>query len=186
MENTKLSKEELWPEKLPNSFINRAKETVRYLVDEPLLGRIADCGEDNPMKYYIQKSFGLTIDSLDWDFNKEHNLTGLKRYDVIFCFEVLEHVMNPLLFLNKLKEILKEDGTIYLSTPYQRPQCLKAIHHYHEIPDDRILWLFESAGLEVISKTKITIAGNWYDHIKGIRPFLRYFQKTRMYKLKYK
>ena len=95
----------------------------------------------------------------------------------------MEHLFNPLLFLEQLKKLLKKDGVIYLSTPYQYPQILKAIHHYHEIPTDRLMWLFDAAGLKVIEKDKLTIAGNWYNHIYGIRPFLWYFQKTRIYTL---
>jgi SAM-dependent methyltransferase len=104
-------------------------------------------------------------------------------YDTILCFEVLEHLFNPLLFLEQLKKLLKKDGVIYLSTPYQCPQILKAIHHYHEIPTDRLMWLFDAANLKIIESGKLTIAGNWYNHISGLRPFMRYFQKTRIYKI---
>ena len=99
------------------------------------------------------------------------------------CFEVLEHVMNPLLFLEQLKKLLKKYGIIYMSTPYQFHQILKAIHHYHEIPTDRLIWLFNAANLKIVESGKLTIAGNWYNHINGIRPIMRYFQKTRIYKI---
>lgn len=180
--NTRLDKSELWPEKLPNSFLNRVRETINYLKEENLSGRIADCGEDNPMKEFIQMRLKIDIDSIVWDFNYPSKIR--KKYDIIFCFEVLEHIMNPLLFLNELKTILMKEGTIYLSTPYQIPTILKAKHHYHEIPSDRLMWLFYEARLNVCDVKKITIAGNWYNHLTGIRPIFRYFQKTRLYKLK--
>lgn len=184
--NTYLSEEELWPEKMPQSFINRVKETIQYLKTQDLDQlSIADCGEYNPMARQIENMLGRKISSINWNFNYMHIKDKWDgSYDVILCFEVLEHLFNPLTFLMNITRYLNKGGTIYLSTPYQRPQILKAIHHYHEIPTDRLMWLFEAAGLRVIECKKITIAGNWYNHIYGIRPILRYFQKTRLYKLK--
>jgi len=175
---TKLDESELWSNKLTNSLKNRIEETIDFI--KPY-GEIADCGENNPMKEAIEKHFNCIIDSIDWNFNENTSIS--KKYDTILCFEVIEHVMNPLLFLEQLKKLLKKDGIIYLSTPYQFPQILKAIHHYHEIPTDRLMWLFSAAKLKIIESGKLTIAGNWYNHINGIRPFLRYFQKTRIYKI---
>jgi len=178
---TKLSQIELFPKKLKNPLLLRAKKTIQ-LVLYSLYGNIADIGETNPLKQMFEGELGVPIGSLDWDFNKTYY--GLeKKYDNILCFEVLEHVMNPLLFLKQLKRLLKENGSIYLSTPYQFPQIIKVIHHYHEIPTDRLIWLFNEAGLKYKLVGKITIAGKWYEHIHGIRPILRYFQKTRLYRL---
>jgi SAM-dependent methyltransferase len=181
---TRLDTNELWPDKLPNSFLNRAKETIRFI--NPV-GKIADCGEDNPLKHMIQDYFELEITSLDWNFNEPLRVAkNVVKYDTILALEVLEHLFNPLVFLNSLKRLLTDDGTIYLSTPCQWPQIIKAIHHYHEIPTDRLMWLFDEAELKIIRKGKTTIAGSWYNHIYGIRPILRYFQKTRIYQLQKK
>lgn len=181
---TRLDHCELWPEVWPNNLLNRIGDTLDYLETQNISGRVADCGEDNPMKQAIVAYFDIDIHSLDWDFNWEypHNYVG--HYDVIFCFEVLEHLFNPLLFLRELRGLLSEGGVIYLSTPRQWPQYLSAVHHYHEIPTDRLMWLFDAAGLTVDEVTKVTIAGNWYDHLHGVRPMLRYFQKTRLFKLR--
>ncbi len=180
---TRLEHGELWPGKLPNSFLNRASGTARYLATQNLRGlKTADCGEDNPLKNILREKLGISIETINWDFNYKCPLTG--RYDAILCFEVLEHLFNPLLFLESLKGLLNEGGVIYLSTPYHRPQLLKTPRHYHEIPSDRILWLFEAAGLEAEEMVKIGSGGRWYNHLGGIRPVMRYFQKTRLYKLR--
>jgi SAM-dependent methyltransferase len=176
---TILEPDELWPDTLPNSFLNRAKETIKFI--QPT-GKIADCGEDNPLKRMIEYYHVVSITSIDWNFNEPLNIAD--RYDTILAFEVLEHIFNPLVFLNSIKRLLSNNGSIYLSTPYQLPQIIKAIHHYHEIPTDRLMWLFDEARLKIVRSGKITIAGNWYEHIHGIRPILRYFQKTRIYELK--
>lgn len=179
---TKLDKSELWPDKLPNSFLNRARGTIDFI--NPI-GKICDCGEDNPLKHIIENYYSVNITSLDWNFNETLYIAdNIKKYDTILAFEVLEHLFNPLVFLNSIKKLLADAGKIYLSTPYQMPQIIKAIHHYHEIPTDRLMWLFDEAKLKIVKSDKITIAGNWYEHIHGIRPMLRYFQKTRIYELK--
>ena len=179
---TRLETDELWISK--PALDNRAKETLAYLQTQNLKGkRLADCGEYNPMARRIENLLDREIETLDWDFDRNFG-TQYGKYDVIFCFEVLEHLFNPLFFLQVLKYHLESGGIIYLSTPRQWPQCIKAIHHYHEIPTDRLMWLFDAAGLQVEEMVKITIAGNWYNHLYGIRPILRYFQKTRLYKLR--
>lgn len=174
----RLSTDDLWPEKLPSSFLNRVSDTIDFIKPE---GGVADCGEDNPMKHYIESYFNITIDSLNWDFN--HGQIRSVQYDTILCFEVLEHLMNPLLFLKEISDMLLPGGKIYLSTPYLWPQILKGGHHYHEIPTDRLMWLFEEAGLKVVRSGRVSIAGSLIYHLKGIRPLLRYFQYSRIYEL---
>ncbi len=182
MNPTKLTKEELFSKKLASNVLNRAKQTIDF-IDE-IKRPVCDCGENNPLKQMIEKEKRTKIVSLSFDFDRV-NFPAYK-WNTILCFEVLEHLYNPLFFLENLKNSLHKGGIIYLSTPYQFPQFLKARHHYHEIPTDRLMWLFDEAGLRIIKKDKITIAGNWYNHIRGFRPFLRYFQKTRIYKLEIK
>lgn len=174
MTPTRLTKSELFPDKLPNSFLNRMAQTVKFL--DYWQFPACDCGEDNPAKALIDPN----IESIEIDFDREA-FPG--KWNTVFCLEVLEHLYNPLFFLESVKKSLLPGGVIFLSTPYQWPQMLKAIHHYHEIPDDRLNWLFDEAGLRILRKGKITIAGNWYDHFTGVRPFMRYFQHTRIFKL---
>lgn len=174
MKPTYLKKEDLYPKKFPNSFLNRVKETKEFLDDIEFPA--CDCGENNPMKEMINPN----ITSINVDFDRD-KFPG--QWKTITCFEVLEHLYNPLFFLENLKKALLPGGYIYLSTPYQFPQFLKAVHHFHEIPTDRLMWLFNEAGLKIVKEGKVTIAGNWYNHIRGFRPLLRYFQKTRIYKL---
>jgi len=96
---------------------------------------------------------------------------------------VLEHLFNPLFCLEQMKKALHSTGVIYLSTPY-RNHLIWGNRHFHEIDDKRIRWLFAAAGLEIIKQAKIAIRFQWYWHLSGIRPLLRLFQKTRIYKLK--
>jgi len=174
----RMSTDELWDVE-KNCFRNRYRETIAFINPK---GRVADCGEPNALKCEIVKHFGMAIDSIEWDFNYPHREEN--KYDTILCFEILEHLFNPLTFLESIRDMLTEGGCIYLSTPYQWPTFLRGIRHYHEIPTDRLMFLFAAAGLEVVDAGKATMAGNWYNHLFGIRSMLRYFQKTRLYKLR--
>lgn len=40
------------------------------------------------------------------------------KYDVILLFEVLEHVSNPFIALQNLRGKIKNDGTLYITTPF--------------------------------------------------------------------
>lgn len=103
--NTLLSAEELWPDKFPNSFQNRANRIIKYLKTQNLEGlRIADCGVYNPMARQVENMLGQKINSLDWNF--DYPIKSVQSYDVILCFEVLEHLFNPLIFLESIKAML--------------------------------------------------------------------------------
>lgn len=51
----------------------------------------------------------------------QHNF-GNNSYDFIYMDSVLEHVMNPLDYLNKMKELLNPGGVIYIGVPNE--DCL--------------------------------------------------------------
>lgn len=40
-----------------------------------------------------------------------------KKYDLIVINQVLEHVSQPILFINKIKNLLKNEGHLYIDTP---------------------------------------------------------------------
>jgi 2-polyprenyl-3-methyl-5-hydroxy-6-metoxy-1,4-benzoquinol methylase len=45
-----------------------------------------------------------------------------KKYDLVLCTEVIEHVVDKVGFLKKLKNLLKDDGHIILTTPRKEIQ----------------------------------------------------------------
>ncbi len=145
---------------------------------------VADMGEPNFKKREIEKLTGKTFESIhgmDFDFDPVPAPPG--GWGTIFCLEILEHLYNPLLFLIHLKEALADSGVIYLSTP-RRPHFLWTEHHYHEIDDRRIRWLFERAGLTIINEKKYRLYRGLRWHVRGLRPLLRLGSSSRIYKLK--
>jgi len=79
--------------------------------------------------------WGVDIDPVAVNFAKNHfklnniyamscdeffKLPNLPKFDLILFFELLEHLDNPLEFIQNVKRLLKEDGTIVMSTPSRR------------------------------------------------------------------
>lgn len=176
---THILPEDLWKDE--GGMIFRLAKAVSKFVDEKPYP-LADMGEPNLKKKFIEELIGVNIESVHgWDFDYPES-DWLKSYGTIFCLEVLEHLMNPLLFLDDVRDNLKDDGVIYLATPY-RYHFLWNSHHYHEIDHKRIRWLFEKAGLKIVKEGRARLFNGWKFHLAGVRPLLRPLTFTRIYKL---
>ncbi len=93
---------------------------------------------------------------LDIDFNLMPFPSENMSVDYVFSFEVLEHLMNPLLYLRDCHRILKNGGTLYLTTPIGFfPSFLWWKHHFHEYDKRRLFDLLESAGFTVARCVKM-------------------------------
>jgi 2-polyprenyl-3-methyl-5-hydroxy-6-metoxy-1,4-benzoquinol methylase len=121
-----------------------------------------------------------------------------KKYDVIFCFEVLEHLQNPLWFMAQIKSILKDHGTLYMTTPYRKNYVWPETH-FHEMSGDRIQkWLLSPLGLKIVKKKRLRYVKEKKQFLIGIRPIIRllktgnfapimniFLSTTWIYKIKY-
>jgi len=87
----------------------------------------AGCGIGNLSKRLLEKDYKniLTLDTtnklkvnvpfIKADLNED--LEFEKKFDIIVCQEVIEHLENPRHLLRELKKILKKEGLIILTTP---------------------------------------------------------------------
>ena len=74
-------------------------------------------GDNEVIEYQLKnKDIDLVVKA-DFSNDDFHLISDIKKYDIIFCYEVIEHVKNPSLFLKKLRFLLKENGAIFLSCP---------------------------------------------------------------------
>lgn len=89
------------------------------------------CGPGGILKYfqdkYSSKVFGIDLDQRYLDYGNKNNLnlinstiesfTSEDKYDLIIVCHVLEHLQNPIEFLNKLRSLLSQNGSIYIEVP---------------------------------------------------------------------
>jgi len=71
----------------------------------------------------IMRDFGLKVDSIDKyekdaEFVEDFNSFEFKsKYDMIHCSHVIEHQRNQGVFLDKIYDVLKDDGDLVISGP---------------------------------------------------------------------
>ncbi len=148
------------------------------------MGKIQHPSLDVGHKNYIGDLLKIEDNTLECDFN--FNVVAVKDdYKTITCFEVIEHVMNPLAFMVNLKRLLDKDGKIYLSTPVipfiSRYQWSEHFTEYKEKPFDVML---RYAGFRVVSK-KVFRPFKWWFYFTGFRPFARLIMKNVIYELEH-
>lgn len=103
-------------------------------------------------------SAALDID-IKWCDVVEYNTD--KKYDVIIMGDVFEHVTKPVQVLKKAKEMLKDGGVLWLSTPnyncgYARMQKFKhcmwhELNHYTYVSFESLKEILDKMDMEVVS-----------------------------------
>lgn len=77
---------------------------------------------------------------------------GERRFNVITCFEVLEHVepAHSFRILNRIRSLLDpETGIAFISTPVYDPNVGAAANHVNEMSFEAVAYLISKAGLTV-------------------------------------
>ena len=57
---------------------------------------------------------------------------GDRSFDLVTCFEAIEHVSDPDVALDELHRVLRPDGVLLISTPRRQPSLRENVHHTHE------------------------------------------------------
>ena len=139
-----------------------------------------DIGDRTPFTLELEKVFGCKFKntSIDLDIGRIES-----KYDVITAFEIIEHLYNPLHFLEQIRQGLLENGRVYLSTPEGKPYFLWAPGHFHEIHQERLHSLFKRAQFRIIRQNTFRIHHTYF-YFTGFRPLLRgIFEKVQIYEL---
>jgi len=118
---------------------------------------------------YCKQIIGIDSNNLYIDIAKQKNSNSNIEYivknidyenidgtfDYIICFETIEHVKYPKLFLQKLSKALNEHGKIFLSVPnskYELKECgkNKDVYHLHIFEYNEIVDMFEKSNLKLL------------------------------------
>jgi len=158
----------------------RDAKFVKLFIGNDKISNVLDIGIENHLISILKRHFvGIKIDntSKDIDFDVD-KLSG--SYDTVFCFEVIEHLFNPLHLLIEIKKVLKDSGYLYLSVPKKKPLFLQGTCHFHEFYKKDLVNLVEWAGFKIIRESIIMERPLWR-YFLGIRLFLRLFFERRFY-----
>jgi len=75
------------------------------------------------------------------DLNKSFKLNV--KFDLVVCYHVIEHVKNPIIFINSLKKILKKKGTLIIGTPdFDSAMARRFKNNYRLLHDKTHISLF--------------------------------------------
>ncbi|MCC7430963.1 methyltransferase domain-containing protein [bacterium] len=169
-----------------DELIDSAKNNIRILHTLDFIGnhktaKSLDVGERNPITPLLEKQLQTKIENTSIDLDTE-KLEG--NFDTVFCFEVVEHLMNPLHLLLEIRSCLTSNGTLFLSTPLHKPHFLWDKHHFTELDFGRLKTLVTRAGF-TITKSKIVRSRPLWWYFRGFRPLLRlFFNRTIILELK--
>ncbi len=103
--------------KLPHSILEIGSIPLLLTVPLKKLGYNLTCLDLNYERFAetIQK---FNIPTYQCDIEKENFPIKSSAYQVILCNEVFEHLrINPIFTFREIRRVIKENGTLYLSTP---------------------------------------------------------------------
>lgn len=69
-------------------------------------------------------------------------------FDVVVTYETIEHVPHPDLFLNRLRQLIKPDGQLFLSVPLGETRHIDP-YHLHAFDQEGMFQLIEAAGFDL-------------------------------------
>ena len=136
-----------------------------------------DMGEKNPRMEYIKErykdlQFEINVIQINLDdFNFDWIFSPFPEADIVFAFEIIEHLQNPLYFMSQLKKIT--DGSIYVIMPCN-PRWLWHKMHFFEMNRKHFeKWILNPLDLKIIRYKKIIFVSSWKAYLIGFRPLIR-------------
>lgn len=115
------------------------------------------------------------------------DMVEVKKYDVIVLGSIIEHLFNPGIMLDAIKELCKEDTQIVLSTVnvWAVKYFIRAMFGKKECREDHVCWyskytLGNLLGLKGFEVIEWNYYNNYLKGINGIRPAIRKLQKWLM------
>lgn len=80
--------------------------------------------------------------------------TATGTFDVVIAAEIIEHVPDPRMFLSKVVQPLKTNGTLIITTPYRLTEQPLDQHHVHEYYPEKLKMLMK----EFFSEVNVTLS----------------------------
>lgn len=165
--------------KFGKAYHSRINSTIDFMKDCNVksYSRVLDITEPNKAGGIISSMFDHSLSNTTGNLDTVYWECPEKNYKYVYCFEVLEHLLNPLLFLNQLK-IVAPKARVIITVPYHILRPDWGIHHFHEMDLSRLHYLFDMAGMRVINFRR----KNFYSKPSLSEPMAILTGKTKMNK----
>jgi hypothetical protein len=174
------------------AYLSRYNFTMEFItesveLDDLRKSEVLDAGEYNPFSKWVYEEFGIlvknTSPNLDFDYCFSDQ-SYVRQFNFVFAFDIIEHLMNPLMFLEFLARSLSDTGKVFLTTPFARPRFLWSKYHVTEYFPDKIELLARKAGLR-INRYKLKKVYALHNAFSGIRPFFRavWFERIMFFEM---
>lgn len=153
-------------------YKRRWELTLEWLRQFDIKGMFLECGDGSEMTSMLLRNFpiGISNTSYDLDYARGFRKSTDLKFDGVFAFEIIEHLLNPLIFM---KDIALNTDIIYLSTPINRPKWMRNKElHFHEFNYNELMHLINKAGFKIVDEKIINPSVRWWI---GFRPMLRKF-----------
>ena len=149
----------------------RLTDTINFIENNGMSGPVLVIGHRVKFETELQKEFKEQFDYTDFDLHYPFSTIGDSKefYKTILCFEVIEHLLNPLLLLTECKKLMRPDAQMYISYPTHNFKVFWTSGHFHEYDKSRFEYLLKVAGLNVVDyREKVGRSKKI-----GIRPLLK-------------
>lgn len=91
-----------------------------------------------------------------------------EEFDLITCFETIEHIADDRDFLDKIAKLLKNGGTLFLSTPNEEIISVNQGNHFHyrHYKYENLIKILKDRGI-CVKNTKCQISDDDYELLPG-------------------
>ncbi len=126
-------------EEFQKYHLKRARITMSWLKQFQITPPILEYSEPTPFTKMLEAEYG-TIEHIGIP-EPDHGYPPFKGhvFKTIFCFEVLEHMMNPLFMLDRIHEYIATDGQLFITLPGALPvSCAREKINFYEMHEAEV------------------------------------------------
>lgn len=178
------------------NIYNNGLDDIHKII--PKISKILDIGCSSGSFLDLAKkrglnTYGVELNQTEYEFAKEkghtvhnellENINFEEKFDLVTLWDVFEHLINGEFYLNEIKNVLSEDGVIFLQIPSSdslaskilREQCnmYDGLEHVNLYGVENIKMLANKCGLKVLSlKTVISEIGVINNYLNYENPYL--------------
>lgn len=92
-----------------------------------------------------------------------------QKFDLIICFEVVEHLKNPKLGIKNMYDVLQNGGKMVISTPYPHSWNYNDPTHINLKKPEEWIKIMEGVGLKQVKCHKFTLVPFFYRYNKNFQ-----------------